>query len=127
MWKKKALGIGITASGLFFSGSTLACQSPSTTTISSCYEFPDVKESLIINRNGDQTNLKANESYRMTYAYREKEVVRQNIQNAEGKSEVAQYDRVNNQSVEFHGDSVAAVKRLAENFVASRQPWVCKR
>lgn len=126
MWKKRALCLGLSAGGFLYSVPSFA-GSPYETTISSCYVFPEVKESLIINRNGDQTNLKSNESYRMTYAYLEKEVIRQVVPGAEGKNEVFTFDRVDNRNSDFHGDNVVAVKRLAENFVASRQPWACKK
>lgn len=126
MWKKRALCLGLTAGGFLYSFPSFA-GSQYETRVSSCYEFPEVKESLIINRNGDQTSLKSNESYRMTYAYRQKEVVRLVLQNNEGKGEVSQFDRVDNQSADFHGDSVSSVKKLAENFVASRQAWACKK
>ena len=125
MWKTSAMCL-VVFGGLLPAASAFGdCRYE--TVLSSCYEFPDIKESNIINRDGNQSSLKANESYSLFYAYREKSVVRQLNQDGKGETQSINFDRVQNQHANFSGDSVAAVKRLAENYIASRQPWACKK
>lgn len=99
------------------------------TVIASCYEFPEVKESHIVDKQGDNCNSKSGgeDRYKYAYQYATHETVRTVYQDDEGKPTVEKYERVQLHSRDFRGEGVAYVKKLVDSFIGTNRSFVCKK